>query len=373
VSDCVPVPVFGNIVSPHLKVVTIGLNPALNEFYADGIPKARSQRLAVLADYHAQSRTDLRDEDVLDAKGRREIYFRDHKRDWHSYFEKMESVLTRVSPAWTYAMSSAAHIDLVACATQNRWSKLTGDCQTALIQNCREHFLASLSQLPNGTVILCDGPRATNEIQKLGLRVEMKPAQLINVRDVGRGDTGWQGDLFLGDKTFPLRGWSSQVSRLPAVWRIDLAFWIHGTLFPGPTWPSAQATKNDFPAKFTFSYGGWENPRLVEWTDGVLVINHYGMASRGSGTKVCPSNEAWRRFWTSVENLNVWRWQPEYNNDQVLDGLQWSLTLEHNGRKVSSEGSNAFPGFEDGPEFPDTCEFAKFLKAIEALTGHKID
>lgn len=80
-------------------------------------------------------------------------------------------------------------------------------------------------------MILCDGQRATREIQNLGLHVEMKPAQLINIRPPNGGDTGWLGDLFIGEKKLPIRGWSSQVSFLSAVWRFDLAWWVRGTLF----------------------------------------------------------------------------------------------------------------------------------------------
>ena len=247
VNECLPVPYFGDLTKAHLKVVTVGLNPALNEYYdyreREWVAHVRSQRLALVSDYGMQSRTGLHDEDVEDAKKRRESYFTDSKRNWHSYFEKMESVLNRVNPAWTYVMGSAAHIDLVGCATKVRWSKLNRETQNTLIGNCREHFLATLSSLPSGTVILCDGPRATHEISNCGLRVEMKPKELINVRELPSGDIGFIGELFIGDKQFPLRGWSSQVSRLSAVWRYDLAFWLHGTLFPRATWVGFQAMR----------------------------------------------------------------------------------------------------------------------------------
>ncbi|MGD0815294.1 MAG: hypothetical protein ABSA83_16985 [Verrucomicrobiota bacterium] len=239
VVECLPVPFFGDIVGRNLKVVTVGLNPALDEFYFDGIPKERSQRLALLGDYRVDARTDLGDADVADAKARRVKYFNDTKRDWHPYFEKMESVLNRVNPAWTYAMGSAVHIDLVACSTKIKWSRLTAETQSDLVENCREHFLTALSSLPNGTVILCDGVRATREIQNLDMKVEVKPTELINLRQ--QGDRGLIGDLFIGDRKFPVRGWSSQVSRLSAIWRYDLAFWLHETLFPKSTWVGNQA------------------------------------------------------------------------------------------------------------------------------------
>ena len=142
----------------------------------------------------------------------------------------MESVLNRINPEWTYVKGTAAHIDVVACATKERWGNLTKETQNEFIKNCRDHFLGAICRLPDGTVILCDGPRAMKEIANLGLKLDMKPGQLINVREESGGDHGMLGDLHCDNKIFPVRGWSSQVSRLSAVWRFDLAFWLRGTL-----------------------------------------------------------------------------------------------------------------------------------------------
>src|ERR1035441_7047012 len=98
VEECLLVPFFGDISHPLLKVVTVGLNPALNEYYHGGVPKTRNQRLAMLGDYKMNARTELRDTDLADAKARRERYFNASDRNWHTYFEKMESVVNRVKP-----------------------------------------------------------------------------------------------------------------------------------------------------------------------------------------------------------------------------------------------------------------------------------
>jgi hypothetical protein len=71
-----------------------------------------------------------------------------------------------------------------------------------------------------------------DEMDNLGLRFEKRPMQLINVRLESGGDRGLLGDLFHEGKKYPVRGWSSYVSHLSAVWRLDLALWVHGTLFP---------------------------------------------------------------------------------------------------------------------------------------------
>jgi len=237
IEKCLPIPSFGDLTKPHLKVVTVGLNPSLTEFVVKEKTKDRSMRLSMLTDYGRESRADLSDADVSDATSRRENYFQDPKRDWHSYFEKLESVLNRVNPAWTYAVGSAAHIDVVACATKDSWGFLSNDKNNKsvalkqIISNCGEYFLKSISNLPNGTIILCNGQRAWIEVASLGKslgKFEMKPS--IRYNDLG--DIVRIGELTCGEKIFPVRGWTTPANYLTSISRFDLAKWVHGTLFP---------------------------------------------------------------------------------------------------------------------------------------------
>ena len=239
-SRCLPVPVFGDLTKPHLKVVTIGLNPALNEFLDRGQAVERSQRLAMLEDYQVATRADLSPMNVFDAKKRREEYFANPDRNWAAYFERMESVLTRVQPAWTYVMGSAAHIDIVACATKDRWGDLTNGCKTALTKNCQTHFVNSLTSLPNGTVILGDGQRTRQALGQLGLDFTIEKTERINILKIPI-DTGWVGKIKTGDKIYPFLGWSAPVGTLSVLWRVDLANWIHRQLYPKAKWPTSEA------------------------------------------------------------------------------------------------------------------------------------
>lgn len=85
-------------------------------------------------------------------------------------------------------------------------------------------------------------------------------------------------------------------------------------------------------------------------------------------TLVSPDRQQWEDFWCAVDAAGVWTWSKEYANPGVLDGTQWSLVMRHKGRSIRSEGDNAYPG-ADGPEFPETCSFAKFLQALCQLAG----
>jgi hypothetical protein len=236
VNECLPVSAFGNVSGKSVKVAIIGLNPALNEFYhSDYITlKNRSQRLAALSDYNLTSRADLQEADIKDAKKRREEYFINADREWHSHFEKLEGLISRIQPLWSFVSGRLVHIDLVACSTRVRWSDLLDDCQKELLTNCRSHFLTTLSQLPNGTMLLLDGSRVlsemkNDEIKKLGLIFEQEgEKKLINIQ----WNYGYIGKLKWADKEFPFRGWSMPVGKLSQLWRYDLSAWICGTLNP---------------------------------------------------------------------------------------------------------------------------------------------
>ncbi len=69
-----------------------------------------------------------------------------------------------------------------------------------------------------------------------------------------------------------------------------------------------------------------------------------------------------------METAGVWQWQANYKNDDICDGIQWSLKLKHLDRRVRCEGSNDYPG-STGPDYSPTGDVAHFLKALRTLTG----
>lgn len=85
--------------------------------------------------------------------------------------------------------------------------------------------------------------------------------------------------------------------------------------------------------------------------------------------RVVPTAEAWRAFWDAVDEAGVRRWRLRYLSEAV-DGVGWMLSLEAEGRRVLSSGSNAFPDRQgrqivDGP----TPDFDAFADAVGALVG----
>lgn len=82
---------------------------------------------------------------------------------------------------------------------------------------------------------------------------------------------------------------------------------------------------------------------LVELRDDRLVLNASGYGHYPNVyTLVVPPPERWIAFWKKVDSLGVWKWKPEYYRP-MLDGSNWSLDLEHEGRRLASRGSNAWP------------------------------
>ena len=59
--------------------------------------------------------------------------------------------------------------------------------------------------------------------------------------------------------------------------------------------------------------------------------------------ELSPGRDAWLRFWTSLEQGGVWRWQREYDDPSVLDGEQWSVKILRRERWLESRGNNAWP------------------------------
>lgn len=124
------------------------------------------------------------------------------------------------------------------------------------------------------------------------------------------------------------------------------------------------------PAKLHFSIGGFFGGYdEIQFHNGQLRYRPAsGPCLQLEETLLNPNRRQWEEFWRAVHAAAVWTWAKEYTNNDVLDGTQWSLTLRHKGRSVRSCGSNAYPGAE-GTDFPRSCSFAKFLKALRDLSG----
>ena len=135
------------------------------------------------------------------------------------------------------------------------------------------------------------------------------------------------------------------------------------------------AARGHEPAAFEVYLGGFRGPSYGAWWTGEDVV--YESFERGyreiEQIRLSPSVEQWRRFWRAVDELAVWGWAPRYEpagryepGTVVRDGVHWSLTLEHGGRRIESSGDSAGPGAAD---LDDSTSFVQFLDVLSRLLG----
>lgn len=76
-----------------------------------------------------------------------------------------------------------------------------------------------------------------------------------------------------------------------------------------------------------------------------------------------PTEEQWAKFWAKMDQLQLWQWQPEYEQ-LCIDGTNWSVEISISGKAIISKGSNAYPDSKS-PELSTT--FIEFKRAIKEL------
>ena len=79
-----------------------------------------------------------------------------------------------------------------------------------------------------------------------------------------------------------------------------------------------------------------------------------------------PSAKDWEQFFDVMDNLKVWSWKKDYNDEGMLDGTQWELIIKikgKRGRKIY--GSNSYP--------EPKGIFKSFIKALNKLSKSKIE
>ena len=129
------------------------------------------------------------------------------------------------------------------------------------------------------------------------------------------------------------------------------------------------------PGEFEVYLGSFGDTAYGVWWDGDhLVYESFrtGYQDREQ-LRLSPSDAQWRRFWRTMDEIDVWRWSARYEagarfepQTQTRDGTHWSLTLAHAGRIVESSGDSAGPGAVD---LDESVAFAAFLEAVSRLIG----
>ena len=95
-------------------------------------------------------------------------------------------------------------------------------------------------------------------------------------------------------------------------------------------------------------------------------VNHELFESDYVLKRTEPSTKEWEQFFDVMDNLKVWSWKKDYNDEGMLDGTQWELIIKikgKRGRKIY--GSNAYP--------EPKGTFKSFIKSLNKLSKSKIE
>ena len=100
------------------------------------------------------------------------------------------------------------------------------------------------------------------------------------------------------------------------------------------------------------TYPGKATPKII-YEGGFINLEQ----GQGFSYLRIPNDKETEIFWKEIDELDVWEWEKEYINNEILDGFGWELKIKRKGkRKRKIEGFNSYPKNE---EF-----FNKFLECI---------
>ena len=89
-----------------------------------------------------------------------------------------------------------------------------------------------------------------------------------------------------------------------------------------------------------FSIGGFgsENYKIFN-EDFDLIVEIDFFPTRQSASK-----DKWEEFWKTIDEMDAWRWDKDYFNQDIHDGTQWELVIDRKGkRRRRIFGSNDYP------------------------------
>jgi len=66
------------------------------------------------------------------------------------------------------------------------------------------------------------------------------------------------------------------------------------------------------------------------------------------------------QFLKKIKEIGIWEWKKRYSNPHILDGTSWSVSIEYEGKRFKSSGSNAYPE-----------SFNKITKIVRQLINNK--
>jgi hypothetical protein len=121
--------------------------------------------------------------------------------------------------------------------------------------------------------------------------------------------------------------------------------------------------------------GNFGGPSYGIWWDGSRLVYESFLSGYEERRQVAlsPSPAQWRRFWQTIDRIDVWAWESRYEPgarfepvEQIRDGTHWSLTLARGDQSVQSSGDSRGP---DSSDLDESGPFGELVGALSRLAG----
>ena len=92
---------------------------------------------------------------------------------------------------------------------------------------------------------------------------------------------------------------------------------------------------------------------------------------RETSKVVTPSASQWRQFWKAMEEIDLWRWQPEYADPRIADGTKWGVDIEFAGRTSVRSAVPCIRAPQPGAKSPPTPNRTRTTRASSPITSKR--
>jgi hypothetical protein len=109
---------------------------------------------------------------------------------------------------------------------------------------------------------------------------------------------------------------------------------------------------------FSFSSGGFHveyKTIKIDIEDNKIICKYISEINDNRGERIFEiTNSIWNNFIKSIIKLNILKWDKEYDDPYIRDGIQWNIEIKYKNKSVEIYGNNRYPR-----------EWNNFIKTIE--------
>jgi len=159
-----PVVSFGDLYSS--KIATLGINPSNKEFVnskGDEL-SGYERRFHTLNSLRLSNWSEAENEQLEQITELCKEYF--HRNPYDNWFKKLDYVISGSSMSYYFPSSEACHLDLIPYATSKKWSDLSNNQRSTLL-NLSSDFLGNLLKDSEIQAIILNGQTVVDNLEKV--------------------------------------------------------------------------------------------------------------------------------------------------------------------------------------------------------------